>query len=73
METLKSKYTSLENKSFTTINQLQCQITQLNLQLKQQSAFSFIIGYTFGFHLWEATQIPSVVDTILQKVNIWLF
>lgn len=69
---LRSKYTSLENKSLTTINQLQSQITKLNLQLQQQSAFSFNIGYTFGFHLWEATQIPSVVDKVLQIVNIYL-
>lgn len=68
MESLKSKYTLLENESLTTINQLQCQITELNLQLEQQSSFNSIIGSTFGFYLWEATQEPSVVDIILQNV-----
>lgn len=71
MESLRSKYTLLENRSLTIINQLECQITKLNLQLQQQSSFSYTIGYTFGFNLWKATQIPSAVDTVLQKVTIY--
>lgn len=69
IDQLKSKYTLLENESLNTINRLQCQITELNLQLKQQSAFSSIIGSTFGSYLWQATQIPTVAGMILQKVK----
>lgn len=69
IEQLRSKYTLLDNESLTTINNLQCQITKLNLQLKQQSTFNSIIGSTFGYYLWKATKIPSVIDIVLQKVK----
>lgn len=71
IEQLKSKYTLLENESDTTIKKLHCQIKELNLQLKQQSSLNSIIGSTFGYYLWSATQIHAVVDMVLQKVHIY--
>jgi len=58
----------LENESVTIINDLKCQVTELKQQLKQQTTFSSIIGSTFGFYIWKATQVPVIVDIVLQKV-----
>lgn len=69
IDQLKTKYTLSENELLITINKLQCQITELSLQLKQQSAFSSIIGSIFGSYLWSATQLPAVADMVLQKVK----
>lgn len=68
IENLKSKYTLMENESIATINKLQFQIAELKMQLKQQSNFSSNIGSAFSYHLWKATQIPAIVDMVLQKV-----
>ncbi|XP_025208184.1 uncharacterized protein LOC112603701, partial [Melanaphis sacchari] len=70
IEIEKSKYNLLEKKSATTINKLQLEVTKLNLQLKQQSSFSSIVGSTLCYYLWKTTQISSVVDMVLQKDNI---
>jgi len=70
IEQLRSKYNLLENESLSTINKLQLEVTKLNLLLKQQSSFSSIIGSTLCYYLWKATQIPSVVDMVLQEVII---
>lgn len=66
----KSESTLLENESHTTIYNLQCQIKELNAQLKQQSTLNFIIGSTFGNYLWKATQVPAVIDMVLQRVRV---
>lgn len=68
IELLRSQNTLPENDSQTTINQLKCQITELNLQLEEQSKFSSIIGSTLGFYLWKATQKPAIIDIVLQEV-----
>lgn len=61
----------MEDESLTTINNLQFQVTELKMQLKQQSTFSSNIGSIFGHYLWKATQIPAVVDImVLQKVSM---
>lgn len=59
----------MENESLTTIKKLQFQVTELKIQLKQQSTFSSNIGSTFGYYLWKATQIPTVVDMVLREVS----
>lgn len=43
---------------------------ELNLQLKHHSTFSSMIGATFGYHLWKATQIPVVANMVLEGVGI---
>jgi hypothetical protein len=59
----------MENESLATINKLQFQIAELKMQLKQQSTFCSNIGSTFGYYLWKATQMPAIVDMVLQKVT----
>jgi len=69
-EKLRSKLYSLENKYLNTIDMLQFEVKKLNLQLKQQSSFSCIIGSTFCYSLSKATQTSSAVDMVLQEVII---
>lgn len=66
----RSKFISQKTKPLISINKLQCQIMELNLQLKHHSTFSSMIGATFGYHLWKATQIPVVANMVLQGVGI---
>jgi len=70
VEKLQLKLYLLENKYLNTINKLQLEVTKLNLQLKQQSSFSCIIGSTFCYSLSRATQTSSAVDMVLQEVII---
>ncbi|XP_022172857.1 uncharacterized protein LOC111035520 isoform X2 [Myzus persicae] len=70
IEELKSEFNLLENESLTTINKLQLEVTKLNLQLKQQTSFSSIIGLTFCYSLSKATQVPSAIDMVLQEDNM---
>jgi len=72
VEKLKSKLHLLENKYLNTINDLQLEVTKLNLQLKQQSTFSCMIGSTLSYSLLKATQTSSAVDMVLQEVIIRL-
>lgn len=73
IEQLKSKYNLLKNESHTTINKLQLEVIKLKLRLKNQSRFSSIVGSTFCYYLWKATQISSVVDMVLEEVIIFLY
>lgn len=59
----------LESESQATINKLQSQVVELNLQLKQQLTYSSIIGSVFGSYLWKATSIPGVVDLVSEQVK----
>jgi len=70
VEKLQLKLYLLENKYLNTVNKLQLEVTKLNLQLKQQSSFSCIIGSTFCYSLSRATQTSSAVDMVLQEVII---
>jgi len=70
VEKLRSKLYLLENKYLNTINELQLEVTKLNLQLKQQSSLNSIIVSTFCYSLSKATQTSSAVDMVLQEVII---
>lgn len=69
IEELRCKYTLLESESQATINKLQSKVVELNLQLKQQSTYSSMIGSIFGLNLWKATTMPDVVDLVLEQVK----
>lgn len=60
--------THLENEPVITINELQCQISEFQFQFQQLNFFNSILGSTFCYYLWEATQIPIVIDMVLQGV-----
>lgn len=70
VEKLKSELYLLENKYLNTINELQLEVTKLNLQLKQQSSLNSIIVSTFCYSLSKATQTSSAVEMVLQEVII---
>lgn len=51
------------------IGRLEIQMTKIRSQLKYQAQFCSKAGSIFGNLLWQATQIPDVINIVLQQVN----
>lgn len=51
------------------IGRLEIQMTKLRSQLKYQAQFCSKAGSLLGYFLWKATQMPDVINIVLQQVN----
>lgn len=51
------------------IGRLEIEMTKLHSQLKHQAQFCSMVGSVLGARLWDATQLPQIVNMVLQEVN----